>query len=79
MPDQLPSALQPPMRWDGWGDPALAAPLPEQIVTLLREALGVSAARTIAVDRDGYAGRVDAGAVGKMIIEQRGPTVVALG
>lgn len=42
-------------------------------------ALGVSAARTIAVDRAGYTGRVDAAAVGRMIIEQRGPTVVALG
>lgn len=42
-------------------------------------ALGVDAARTIAVDRAGYTGRVDAAAVGRMIIEQRGATVVALG
>jgi hypothetical protein len=42
-------------------------------------ALGVDAARTIAVDRAGYTGRVDVDAVGKMIIEQRGPTVVGLG
>ena len=41
-------------------------------------ALGVSAARTIAVDRAGYTGRVDAGAVGSMIIEERGTTVVGL-
>lgn len=42
-------------------------------------ALGVSAARTITVDRAGYSGRVDAGAVDSMIIEKRGPTVVGLG
>lgn len=42
-------------------------------------ALGVSAARTIAVDRGSYTGRVDAGAIGDMIIEERGGSVVALG
>ena len=42
-------------------------------------ALGVGAARTITVDRAGYTGRVDAAAVGPMIIEQRGSSVVGLG
>ena len=41
-------------------------------------ALGVTAARTITVDRAGYSGRVDAAAVGSMIIETRGAAVVAL-
>jgi hypothetical protein len=36
-------------------------------------------ARTIAVDRSGWAGRVDATAVGSTVVEVRGPTVVALG
>ncbi|MCW2903401.1 MAG: Alkylglycerone-phosphate synthase, partial [Streptosporangiaceae bacterium] len=29
------------MRWNGWGDPARARPLPEPVVALLRELLGV--------------------------------------
>jgi alkyldihydroxyacetonephosphate synthase len=33
----------PPMRWDGWGDPAQAEPLPENVTALLKSALGVSA------------------------------------
>jgi hypothetical protein len=36
------------------------------------------ALRTITVDRTGYTGRVDAAAVGSMIVETRGGTVVAL-
>jgi len=31
------------MRWDGWGDPALAKPLPDDVKALLKTALGVSA------------------------------------
>ena len=42
-------------------------------------ALGLDAARTIAVARNGYTGRVDARAIGTVIIEQRGSSVVALG
>src|SRR5882757_8909197 len=34
---------RPPMRWDGWGDPALAKPLPDDVKALLKTALGVSA------------------------------------
>ncbi|WP_460370634.1 FAD-binding oxidoreductase, partial [Actinocorallia lasiicapitis] len=29
------------MLWSGWGDPAQAAPLPESVVSLLRDLLGV--------------------------------------
>ena len=29
------------MRWNGWGDPAEAAPLPDDVVRLLRDLLGV--------------------------------------
>ena len=29
------------MLWSGWGDPAQAAPLPESVVGLLRDLLGV--------------------------------------
>jgi alkyldihydroxyacetonephosphate synthase len=32
------------MSWSGWGDPARAEPLPEPVVALLREALGVEPA-----------------------------------
>lgn len=42
-------------------------------------ALGTTGSKIVAVDRSGYAGRVDATAVGRMIIEDRGPTVVGLG
>lgn len=41
--------------------------------------LGAAGARTVTVDRQGYTGRVDASAVGSMIIEDRGDRVVALG
>ncbi|MER5635424.1 FAD-binding oxidoreductase [Kitasatospora sp. NPDC002227] len=36
----------PPMKWDAWGDPALAKPLPDDIKGLLSAALGVSASDT---------------------------------
>ncbi|MFD9792950.1 FAD-binding oxidoreductase [Streptomyces sp. NPDC059070] len=38
------------MLWSGWGDPAKAAPLPEQVVGLLRELLGVRPADAPAKD-----------------------------
>ncbi|GJF35054.1 flavoprotein [Kitasatospora sp. NE20-6] len=39
-----PAALPlPPMKWDAWGDPALAKPLSEDVKGLLAAALGVSA------------------------------------
>lgn len=42
-------------------------------------ALGTTGSKIVTVDRSGYTGRVDATAVGRMIIEERGPTVVGLG
>ena len=33
----------PPMKWDAWGDPALAEPLPENVRGLLAAVLGISA------------------------------------
>ena len=36
-------ALDPPMKWNAWGDPASAKPLPEGIKALLTQALGVEA------------------------------------
>jgi alkyldihydroxyacetonephosphate synthase len=36
------SALLPPMKWNGWGDPAAAKPLSDGIRSLLEQALGVS-------------------------------------
>lgn len=41
--------------------------------------LGVAGTHPIPVDRGTYAGRVDASSVGRMIIEDRGSTVVGLG
>ncbi|MET3803481.1 hypothetical protein ABIB25_000465 [Nakamurella sp. UYEF19] len=41
--------------------------------------LGAAGGKTITVDRQGYTGRVDASAIGSMIIEDRGDSVVALG
>ena len=37
----------PPMRWDAWGDPELAAPLSEGTSTLIRGMLGVSGEITL--------------------------------
>ncbi|GAA1100802.1 FAD-binding oxidoreductase [Kitasatospora arboriphila] len=39
----------PPMKWDAWGDPALAKPLPEDVKGLLAAALGVSAVAAAAL------------------------------
>ncbi|WP_225993622.1 FAD-binding oxidoreductase [Actinomadura rudentiformis] len=35
------------MLWSGWGDPAKAAPLPESVVGLLRDLLGVTTSRDV--------------------------------
>lgn len=40
--------------------------------------LDPASAPTIAVDRGGYTGRVDAFSIGSMVVEERGPTVVGL-
>src|SRR5215831_8885139 len=42
----------PPMKWDAWGDPALATPLSADIKALLQNVLGVSAADVDAPSRD---------------------------
>lgn len=42
----------PPMKWDAWGDPALAQPLSDNIKALLQNALGVSADDVDAPTRD---------------------------
>src|SRR5262245_55190921 len=42
----------PPMKWDAWGDPALATPLSHDIKVLLQNVLGVSAANVDAPARD---------------------------
>ena len=39
------------MSWRGWGDPAQAAPLPEPLQRLLRDALGVGPVDVQPVDR----------------------------
>ncbi|MET7639626.1 FAD-binding oxidoreductase [Streptomyces sp. NPDC005438] len=40
------------MRWNGWGDPGQAKPLPEEATRLLRDLLGVRPAETPAVPLD---------------------------
>src|SRR6202044_1390773 len=39
-----PDPPHPQLSWSGWGDPAQAAPLPDGLLSLLREGLGVRAA-----------------------------------
>jgi alkyldihydroxyacetonephosphate synthase len=42
------SALQPPMKWNAWGDPAAAKPLSEGIRSLLKQALDVQDSEVVA-------------------------------
>lgn len=44
--------LLPPMKWDAWGDPGQAKPLPEGIRSLLAQALGVDDTPAAELDRD---------------------------
>ena len=37
-----PEQPQPEISWSGWGDPALAAPLPDAVEAILRQALGIA-------------------------------------
>ena len=37
-----PEQPQPEISWSGWGDPALAAPLPDAVEAVLRQALGIA-------------------------------------
>jgi alkyldihydroxyacetonephosphate synthase len=40
-PNDQQTAMEPPMKWNAWGDPAQAKPLSDGIRTLLRQALGI--------------------------------------
>lgn len=44
--------MNPPMKWNAWGDPAAAKPLSDGIRGLLEQALGVSAAPVAEIDSD---------------------------
>jgi len=45
MPTARPRAARPELSWSGWGDPALATPLPDGLSALLRQALGITGGR----------------------------------
>lgn len=47
---QADAALQPPMKWNAWGNPQAAKPLSEGIRTLLKQALGVDGPATPDLD-----------------------------
>lgn len=75
------------VQWTKDGALGLPAVIGEQVVVPVAGGLGVFAAQngnpgivpaTIPVDRAGYTGRVDATAVGLMIIETRGGSIVGL-
>jgi len=75
------------VQWTKDGALGLPAIIGEQVLIPVSGGLGVFAAQngnpgvvpaTIPVDRAGYSGRVDAAAVGLMIIETRGGSVVGL-
>jgi alkyldihydroxyacetonephosphate synthase len=51
-PDDQQTALLPPMKWNAWGDPAAAKPLPEGIRTLLKQALGVDGPTTAELEAE---------------------------
>ena len=40
-PNDQQTAMEPPMKWNAWGDPAQAKPLSDGIRTLLKQALGI--------------------------------------
>jgi alkyldihydroxyacetonephosphate synthase len=44
--------LLPPMKWDAWGDPQQAKPLPEGIRSLLKQALGVTDSPAVELEPD---------------------------
>ncbi len=49
-PDDQQTALLPPMKWNAWGDPAVAKPLSESIRSLLKQALGVEGSTTVELE-----------------------------
>src|SRR5271169_1343110 len=48
----MPNELLPPMKWNAWGDPHQAKPLPEGIRSLLTQALGVTAEPALELEAD---------------------------
>jgi len=48
--DDQETALQPPMKWNAWGDPAEAKPLSESIRSLLKQALGLDESTTAGLE-----------------------------
>jgi alkyldihydroxyacetonephosphate synthase len=52
MPAARPRTPAPELSWSGWGDPAQAAPLPEGLHALLRDALGVRDGRPVPASID---------------------------
>ncbi|BBZ52058.1 flavoprotein [Mycobacterium heidelbergense] len=47
-----PGDLQPPMKWDAWGDPAAAKPLSDGIRALLKQAVGLEDSKEPQLDAD---------------------------
>lgn len=51
-PDDQPTALLPPMKWNAWGDPAAAKPLSGGIRSLLKQAVGLEESTTAELEPD---------------------------
>lgn len=51
-PNDQQTALEPPMKWNAWGDPAQAKPLSDGIRTLLRQALGIEDSTTAELEAE---------------------------
>lgn len=51
-PDDQPTALLPPMKWNAWGDPAAAKPLSDGIRSLLKQAVGLEESTTAELEPD---------------------------
>jgi alkyldihydroxyacetonephosphate synthase len=49
---ERPSSPAPQMLWNGWGDPARAAPVPDAVITMLEQGLGIRAPAAPAVELD---------------------------
>ncbi|MET7600699.1 FAD-binding oxidoreductase [Streptomyces sp. NPDC004082] len=67
------------MLWSGWGDPAKATELPETVIGLLRDLLGVKPARSAPVALDAIevpASPLDAGAIDALAAAVGGPAHV---
>lgn len=51
-PNDQQTAMEPPMKWNAWGDPAQAKPLSDGIRTLLRQALGIEDSTTAELEAE---------------------------